>query len=41
VLGVMLIDPFGLMRSLTSPLTPARLVGAMMMIAGAFLALRR
>ena len=41
VLGAMLIDHFGLMRSLTFPLTPARLVGAMLMIAGAFLALRR
>ena len=41
VLGALLIDHFGLMRSLMFPLTPVRLAGAMLMVAGAFLALRR
>ena len=35
------IDHFGLMRSLVVSLTPTRLAGAALMIAGAFLALRR
>ena len=41
VLGALLIDHFGLLRSLTFPLTSARVAGAVLMIAGAFLALRR
>jgi uncharacterized membrane protein YdcZ (DUF606 family) len=35
------IDHFGLFRSLTFPLTPTRLVGAVLMAVGVFLALRR
>ncbi len=41
VLDALLIDHFGLLRSLTFPLTAARLAGAVLMIAGVFLALRR
>ncbi len=41
VIAALAIDHFGLMRSLTFPLTLPRLVGAVLMIAGAFLALRR
>jgi bacterial/archaeal transporter family-2 protein len=41
VLSALTIDHFGLMRSLTIPLTPTRLVGAGLMIVGVFLALRR
>jgi transporter family-2 protein len=41
VLAALAIDHYGLMRSLTVPLTPARLIGALLMIAGVFLALRR
>jgi transporter family-2 protein len=41
VLAALTIDHFGLMRSLTFGLTPTRAAGAALMIAGAFLALRR
>jgi len=41
VLSALTIDHFGLMRSLVVSLTPTRLAGAALMIAGAFLALRR
>ena len=41
VVAALTIDHFGLMRSLTFALTPSRAIGATMMIAGAFLALRR
>lgn len=41
VLAALAIDHFGLMRSLMSPLTPARGLGAVLMIIGVFLALRR
>jgi bacterial/archaeal transporter family-2 protein len=41
VLGALLIDHYGLMRSQSFPLTPVRTIGAGLMIAGAFLALRR
>jgi transporter family-2 protein len=35
------IDHFGLLRSLTFPLTPGRVMGAGLMVIGAFFALRR
>ena len=41
VMAALTIDHFGLMRSLIVPLTPARLLGAVLMVAGVFLALRR
>jgi transporter family-2 protein len=41
VIMALAIDHYGLMRSLTFALTPARVVGALLMIAGVFLALRR
>ena len=41
VVSALTIDHFGLMRSLTFGLTPTRAAGAALMIAGAFLALRR
>jgi bacterial/archaeal transporter family-2 protein len=41
VLAALTIDHFGLMRSLVAQLTPTRTAGAALMIAGAFLALRR
>src|SRR6476469_113977 len=41
VMAALTIDHFGLLRSLTFPLTPARLVGAALMAVGVFLALRR
>ena len=41
VLSALTIDHFGLMRSLTFTLTPARAIGAALMILGAFVALRR
>ena len=41
VLAALTIDHFGLMRSLQIALTPTRLAGAALMIAGAFFALRR
>jgi transporter family-2 protein len=41
VLAALTIDHFGLMRSLTVPLSPTRLVGAALMVLGVFLALRR
>jgi transporter family-2 protein len=41
ILAALLIDHYGLMRSLQFPLTPGRLAGAALMIVGAFLALRR
>lgn len=41
VAAALTIDHFGLLRSLTFPLTPSRLAGAALMAAGAFLALRR
>jgi bacterial/archaeal transporter family-2 protein len=41
VIAALTIDHFGLLRSLPFPLTLARLVGAVLMIVGVFLALRR
>jgi transporter family-2 protein len=41
VMAAVAIDHFGLMRSLLVPLTPSRLLGATLMVLGAFLALRR
>ncbi len=41
ILAPLLIDQFGLLRSLTVPVTPVRLLGGSMMLVGAFLALRR
>jgi transporter family-2 protein len=41
VVAALTIDHFGLLRSLTFPLTPVRLAGAVLMTAGVFLALRR
>lgn len=41
VLSALAIDHFALLRSAQFALTPARAVGAALMIAGAFLALRR
>ncbi len=41
ILAALTIDHFGLMRSLVFTLTPARVIGAALMILGAFVALRR
>ena len=41
VLGALTIDHFGLLRSLTVPLNPARLGGATLIVIGVYLALRR
>jgi len=41
ILAALTIDHFGLMRSLQVPITAGRAFGGMLMIAGAFLALRR
>jgi transporter family-2 protein len=41
VMAALLIDHYGLLRSLTFPLTPARVLGAILMASGVFLALRR
>ena len=41
ILAALTIDHFGLLRSLTFPLTPVRLLGAVLMGIGVFLALRR
>ena len=41
IVAALAIDHFGLLRSLTFPLTPVRLVGAALMVVGVFLALRR
>jgi transporter family-2 protein len=41
VMAALAIDHFGLMRSLTFPLTPIRMLGAVLMVIGVFLALRR
>ena len=41
VLAALTIDHFGLLRSLQIALTPTRLAGAALIIAGAFLALRK
>jgi transporter family-2 protein len=41
VLAALTIDHFGLMRALVAQMTPTRAVGAALIIAGAFLALRR
>jgi transporter family-2 protein len=41
VLAALAIDHFGLLRSLTFPLTMSRLLGGVLMILGVFLALRR
>jgi len=41
VLAALTIDHFGLLRSLTVSLTPTRIVGAILMVIGVFLALKR
>jgi bacterial/archaeal transporter family-2 protein len=41
VLGALIIDHFGLLRSLTVPLSPVRLGGATLIVVGVYLALRR
>jgi transporter family-2 protein len=41
IVAALTIDHFGLLRSPTFPLTPVRLVGAVLMAIGVFLALRR
>ena len=41
VVAALTIDHFGLLHSLTFPLTPGRMVGAVFMAVGVFLALRR
>jgi transporter family-2 protein len=41
ILAALTIDHFGLLRSLTFPLSPTRLLGAVLMGIGVFLALRR
>jgi transporter family-2 protein len=41
ILAALTIDHFGLLRALTFHLTPSRGAGALRMIVGAFLALRR
>jgi bacterial/archaeal transporter family-2 protein len=41
IVAALTIDHFGLLRSLTFPVTPARLLGAAFMAVGVFLALRR
>ena len=41
ILAALIIDHFGLMRSLVCPMTLARAAGATLMVVGAFIALRR
>ena len=41
VLGALVIDHFGLLRSLTVPLSPVRLGGATLIVVGVYLATRR
>jgi transporter family-2 protein len=41
VISALAIDHYGLLRSLTFSLTPTRIAGAVLMMVGAFLALRR
>lgn len=41
VLAALTIDHFGLLRSVTTALTPTRALGGLLIVAGAFLALRR
>ena len=41
VIAALTIDHFGLLRSLTFELTPTRAIGAILMIVGVYLALRR
>ena len=41
VVAALTIDHYGLLRSLTVPVTPTRLIGACLMVIGVFLALRR
>jgi bacterial/archaeal transporter family-2 protein len=41
VVAALIIDHFGLMRSLSFPVTPSRMLGATLISVGAFLALRR
>ncbi len=41
VMSALAIDHYGLMRSLTFALTPTRVAGGILMVVGAFLALRR
>jgi transporter family-2 protein len=41
IVAALAVDHFGLLRSPTFPLTPVRLVGAVLMAIGVFLALRR
>lgn len=41
VISALTIDHYGLLRSLTFSLTPTRLIGAVLMVVGVFLALRR
>jgi transporter family-2 protein len=41
IAAALLIDQFGLFRALTVPLTPVRLLGGVLMVAGVSLALRR
>jgi bacterial/archaeal transporter family-2 protein len=41
VMAALAIDHFGLLRSLVFPLNPTRVLGAVLMIIGVFLALRR
>ena len=41
VISALAIDHYGLLRSLTFSLTPTRLIGAVLMVIGVFLALRR
>jgi transporter family-2 protein len=41
IAAALAIDHFGLLRSLTFPLTMSRVAGAVLMVVGAFLALRR
>ncbi len=41
ILGALVIDHFGLLRSLTVPLSPVRLGGATLIVVGVYLATRR
>jgi transporter family-2 protein len=41
IVAALLIDHFGLLRSNVVPVTPVRLLGGLLMVAGVFLALRR
>lgn len=41
VFAAVTIDHFGLMRSLIVPLSPTRMIGAVLMVVGVFLALKR